>query len=41
MMIPQVRYINFSDARTFEFFIHLKSNDAQIVSQYGRKTIRI
>ena len=27
-MIPQVRYINFSDAWNFEFFIRLKSDPA-------------
>ena len=41
MMIPQVRYINFSDAGTFEFFINLKSNDIQIISQYDREKMRI
>ena len=41
MMIPQVYYINFSDAGTFEFFTHLKSNDIQIISQYRRETMMI
>ena len=41
MMIPQVRYINFSDAGTFEFFIDLESNDIQIISQYDRERMRI